>query len=142
MVIWIYTGEVNSKRIREKYLQAILRQDIAYFDTVGAGEVATRIQTDTRMYLYSLLLPFSPRPSTDLVQRGISEKVGLIVSFIASFITGFVIAYASCWRLALAMSSIFPCIVVAGGVMGKFMTKSSQFVFFPSLLAFPSSSSP
>ena len=142
MVIWIYTGEVNSKRIREKYLQAILRQDIAYFDTVGAGEVATRIQTDTRMHLYSLLLPLSPRPSTDLVQRGISEKVGLIVSFIASFITGVVIAYASCWRLALAMSSILPCIAVAGGVMGKLMTKSSQFVFFPSLLASPSSSSP
>lgn len=48
MYLWIYTGEINAKRIREKYLQAILRQDIAYFDRVGAGEVATRIQTDTR----------------------------------------------------------------------------------------------
>ena len=48
MCIWVYTGEVNAKRIREKYLQAILRQDVAYFDKVGAGEVATRIQTDTR----------------------------------------------------------------------------------------------
>ena len=48
MYIWVYTGEVNAKRIRERYLQAILRQDIAFFDTVGAGEVATRIQTDTR----------------------------------------------------------------------------------------------
>ena len=48
MVVWVYTGEVNAKRIRERYLRAILRQDIAYFDNVGAGEVATRIQTDTR----------------------------------------------------------------------------------------------
>jgi len=48
MSIWVYTGEVNAKRIRERYLQAVLRQDIAYFDNVGAGEVATRIQTDTR----------------------------------------------------------------------------------------------
>ena len=48
MNIWVYTGEVNAKRIREKYLKAILRQDIAFFDKVGAGEVATRIQTDTR----------------------------------------------------------------------------------------------
>lgn len=54
MVIWVYTGEVNAKRIRERYLRAILRQDIAYFDNVGAGEVATRIQTDTRKHL---LLP-------------------------------------------------------------------------------------
>lgn len=48
MFFWVYTGEVNSKRIRERYLKAVLRQDIAYFDNVGAGEVATRIQTDTR----------------------------------------------------------------------------------------------
>ena len=48
MTIWVYTGEVNAKRIRERYLQAILRQDIAFFDMVGAGEVTTRIQTDTR----------------------------------------------------------------------------------------------
>ena len=48
MYVWVYTAEVNAKRLRERYLQAILRQDIAYFDKVGAGEVATRIQTDTR----------------------------------------------------------------------------------------------
>jgi len=48
MYIWVYTAEVNAKRIREKYLRAVLRQDIAFFDKVGAGEVATRIQTDTR----------------------------------------------------------------------------------------------
>lgn len=48
MNIWVYTGEVNAKRIRERYLQAVLRQDIQFFDNVGAGEVATRIQTDTR----------------------------------------------------------------------------------------------
>lgn len=48
MNIWVYTGEVSAKRLRERYLRAILRQDIAFFDEVGAGEVATRIQTDTR----------------------------------------------------------------------------------------------
>lgn len=48
MVIWGFTGEIGTKRLRERYLRAILRQDIAYFDNVGAGEVATRIQTDTR----------------------------------------------------------------------------------------------
>lgn len=50
MYIWVHTGEVNAKRIRERYLKAILRQDIAFFDKVGAGEVATRIQTDTREF--------------------------------------------------------------------------------------------
>lgn len=55
MYIWVYTGEIDTKRLRERYLQAIvLRQDIAYFDNVGAGEVATRIQTDTCTLLHYL----------------------------------------------------------------------------------------
>ncbi|THU88633.1 P-loop containing nucleoside triphosphate hydrolase protein [Dendrothele bispora CBS 962.96] len=109
MYFWVYTGEVNAKRIRERYLQAVLRQDIAYFDKVGAGEVATRIQTDTH-----------------LVQQGISEKVALVVNFLAAFFTGFILAYARNWRLALAMSSILPCIAIAGGVMNRFISRHMQ----------------
>jgi len=55
MYVWVYTGEINAKRIRERYLQAVLRQDIAFFDNVGAGEVATRISTDTRRCLMHFL---------------------------------------------------------------------------------------
>ncbi|KAI4527252.1 ste6-like protein [Schizophyllum commune Loenen D] len=109
MVGWVYTGEVNAKRLRESYLRATLRQDIAYFDNVGAGEIATRIQTDTH-----------------LVQQGTSEKVALVVSFLAAFVTGFVLAYVRSWRLALAMSSIIPCIAITGGVMNKFVSKYMQ----------------
>ena len=52
----VYTGEVGAKRLRERYLQAVLRQDIAFFDNIGAGAVATHIQTDTRGFLHSVLL--------------------------------------------------------------------------------------
>ncbi|KAJ1303401.1 hypothetical protein OPQ81_011593 [Rhizoctonia solani] len=109
MYFWIYTGEVNSKRIRERYLQAVLRQDIAYFDNLGAGEVATRIQTDTH-----------------LVQQGISEKVPLIISYLGAFFTGFILAYIRSWRLALAVSSILPCIAITGAIMNKFVSTYMQ----------------
>ncbi|KAF8600378.1 multidrug resistance protein 1 [Ceratobasidium sp. AG-I] len=109
MYFWIYTGEVNSKRIRENYLQAVLRQDIAYFDNLGAGEVATRIQSDTH-----------------LVQRGISEKVPLVVSYLGAFVAGFIIAYIRSWRLALALSAMLPCMAITGGVMNKFVSTYMQ----------------
>ncbi|KAF7978444.1 hypothetical protein HWV62_632 [Athelia sp. TMB] len=102
MYCWVYTGEVGSKRLREAYLRAVLRQDIGFFDGVGAGEVATRIQTDTH-----------------LVQMGTSEKVALCVNFLAAFATGFILAYVRNWRLALALSSILPCIGITGAVMNK-----------------------
>ncbi|KAJ3568190.1 hypothetical protein NP233_g5871 [Leucocoprinus birnbaumii] len=96
-------------RIREAYLKATLRQDIEYFDEVGAGEVATRIQSDTY-----------------LVQQGISEKVPMTLQFIGSFIAGMIIGYTQCWQLALAMCSIFPCISLTGALMGEFMTRYTQ----------------
>ena len=53
MTIWSHTSEVAAKRLRESYLASVLRQDIAFFDNVGAGEIATRIETDTRRRLRS-----------------------------------------------------------------------------------------
>ncbi|KAI0305296.1 multidrug resistance protein 1 [Multifurca ochricompacta] len=109
MCIWVYTAEVAAKRIRELYLKAVLRQDVSFFDSVGAGEITTRIQTDTH-----------------LVQQGLSEKVALVVSFLSAFFTGFILAYARNWRLALAMSSILPCIALTGAIMNKFMSRYMQ----------------
>jgi ATP-binding cassette, subfamily B (MDR/TAP), member 1 len=129
MYIWVYTGEVNAKRLRERYLQSILRQDIAFFDNVGAGEVATRIQTDTRMSsaCFRLSIIDASFPS-DLVQQGISEKVALVVNFLAAFVCGFILAYVRSWRLALALSSILPCIGITGAVMNKFVSRYMQYV--------------
>ncbi|KAI0061382.1 P-loop containing nucleoside triphosphate hydrolase protein [Artomyces pyxidatus] len=109
MNIWVYTSEVAARRVREAYLKSVLRQNIAFFDQVGAGEVATRIQTDTH-----------------LVHQSISEKVALVCVYTSSFFTGFILAYIRNWRLALAMSSIVPCIALAGVVMNKFVSKYTQ----------------
>ncbi|KAI6035808.1 P-loop containing nucleoside triphosphate hydrolase protein [Pisolithus marmoratus] len=109
MNLWIHTGEVNAKRIREKYLQATLRQDITYFDRIGPGEVAARIQIDTH-----------------LVQQGISEKVPLVVNSLSAFFTGFILAYCQSWRLALAITSIVPCIGLTSAVIYRFLTKHTQ----------------
>ncbi|KAH9483459.1 ABC multidrug transporter mdr1 [Psilocybe cubensis] len=105
----VYIGEVNAKRIRERYLEAVLRQNIAFFDNVGPGEVATRIQTDTH-----------------LVQLGMSEKVALVASAAGAFIGGFALAYARSWRLALALTSILPCVGISGAVITIFNVKFKQ----------------
>ncbi|KAG8805530.1 GTPase-activating protein, partial [Serendipita sp. 399] len=106
MVIWTRTSETAAKRIRENYLRAILRQDIAFFDDIGPGEVATRIQTDTH-----------------LVHLGISEKVPMACSFLGAFFTGFILAYIRSWKLALACSSILPCIAITGALLNTFSSK-------------------
>ncbi|TXT11166.1 hypothetical protein VHUM_01917 [Vanrija humicola] len=110
MLIWNWTSERQSKRMREVYLRSI-----AYFDDLGAGEIATRIQSDCH-----------------LVQVSISEKIPIALSFLATFITGFALAYARSPRLAGALTSILPVIIITGSLMfltmTKFTTKSLSYV--------------
>ncbi|KAK8124231.1 ABC multidrug transporter Mdr1 [Apiospora kogelbergensis] len=106
---FIYTGEHITQRIRTEYLNAILRQNIAYFDNLGAGEITTRITADT-----------------NLIQDGISHKVALTLTAVAIFCTGFIIAYVKFWKLALICTST---LVAFGAVMGggsKFIVKFSN----------------
>lgn len=97
---FMYTGEHITQKIRQEYLRAILRQNIAYFDNLGAGEITTRITADT-----------------NLIQDGISQKVGLTLTAIATFITAFIIAYVKYWKLALICTSTIVCLllVMSGG---------------------------
>ncbi|CAG8839239.1 36144_t:CDS:2, partial [Gigaspora margarita] len=71
MVTWLHTGERIARQIREQYVRAILRQNIAYFDEYGSGDVTTRITSDIH-----------------LVQDGIGEKVSfaVLVSILIPFL--------------------------------------------------------
>jgi ATP-binding cassette subfamily B (MDR/TAP) protein 1 len=71
---FIYTGEHIAQKMREQYLAAVLRQNIAYFDKLGAGEITTRISSDMNS-----------------VQDGISQKVSLTITGFATFIGALVV---------------------------------------------------
>lgn len=106
MLIFNYTSEAQSRRLREQYLAAVLRQEIAWFDDTGAGEIATRIQSDCL-----------------LVQTAISEKIGTSLQCVSSFFTGFIVAFCRNPRLAGVITTILPVIVIAGTVVGIFDAK-------------------
>jgi len=81
-----------------------LHQDIACFNDVSAGKVATQIQTDTHeSMIYFCCEQYTFNNVADLVQQGISEKVALIISYLASCITGFALGCICSWHLALVV---------------------------------------
>ena len=106
---FIYTGEHITGKIREQYLAAILRQNIAFFDKLGAGEITTRITADT-----------------NLVQDGISEKIALTLTAMATFVTAFVIAFVKYWKLTLILSSTVFAIVFVMGAGSTFIIKYNK----------------
>ncbi|RFU34007.1 hypothetical protein B7463_g2301, partial [Scytalidium lignicola] len=106
---FIYTGEHISGKIREQYLAACMRQNIGFFDKLGAGEITTRITADT-----------------NLVQDGMSEKVSLTLSAVATFITAFVIGFIKSWKLTLILSSTVFAITFIMGGGSSFIIKFSK----------------
>ncbi|EGC45129.1 multidrug resistance protein [Histoplasma capsulatum var. duboisii H88] len=106
---FIYVGEQISQKIREKYLAAILRQNVAFFDKLGAGEITTRITADT-----------------NLIQDGISEKVGLTMTALATFVTAFIIGFVKFWKLTLICSSTVVALTVLMGSASRFIIGFSK----------------
>ncbi len=49
-----------------------------------------------------------------------------MASFLGAFFTGFILAYARSWRLALAISSILPCISITGAFMQRYESAYRQ----------------
>lgn len=107
---WQRAGEQQTKRIRERYLEALLRQEAGlYFDGKDTGEMVTRISGDC-----------------NLIQEGISEKVSSIVSYVTVFIGGFVIAFVKGWQMALVVIAVFPLLAGAGAMMGVLLSKGTS----------------
>ncbi|PWN49562.1 putative ABC multidrug transporter [Violaceomyces palustris] len=109
MALWSYTAEKICTRIREAYLRSILRQEIAFFDDFGPGEIASRIRTDIH-----------------LIQGGISEKVPTSVMYLATFVSAFAVAFSRSWRLSLVLLPITPCIFLTGAVMSVVTRKAKE----------------
>lgn len=106
---FIYTGEQITQKIRKRYLEAILRQNVGFFDKLGAGEITTRITADT-----------------NLIQDGISEKVGLTLSGVATFLAAFVIGFVKDWKLTLILSATVFAIVSDMALGSSFIIKYNK----------------
>ncbi|KAG0477928.1 hypothetical protein HPP92_012647 [Vanilla planifolia] len=103
---WTYTGERQSGTLRRKYLEAVLKQDVGFFDTdVRTGDIVFSVSSDTL-----------------LVQDAISEKVGNFIHYLSTFLAGLVVGFISAWRLALLSVAVIPGIAFAGGLYAYTLT--------------------
>lgn len=103
---WMYTGERQAGTLRKKYLEAVLKQDVGFFDTdARTGDIVFSVSTDTL-----------------LVQDAISEKVGNFIHYLSTFLAGLVVGFVSAWRLALLSVAVIPGIAFAGGLYAYTLT--------------------
>ncbi|GMN57412.1 hypothetical protein TIFTF001_026532 [Ficus carica] len=102
---WTRTSERQASRMRAKYMKAVLRQDLGYFDiqhASGASEVITSISNDTLV-----------------IQEAISDKVPNFVSNVSGFIGGYMVAFILVWQLAMVALPLVLLLVVPGWLCGR-----------------------
>ncbi|KAK3221254.1 hypothetical protein Dsin_008279 [Dipteronia sinensis] len=105
---WARTAERQTLRLRRRYLGAVLRQDVGFFDTNhGASmtsQVVSSISTDTLT-----------------IQGVLTEKIANFLMHMSTFITGQLVALYLSWRLAIVAIPALSMLIIPGLVYGKLL---------------------
>jgi ATP-binding cassette subfamily B (MDR/TAP) protein 1 len=103
---WSLLGERLVRRLRKSYLDVLLRQEVAFFDKLPSGEVASRLDVDLQT-----------------IQTGTSEKVGICLASLSYFITSYIVAFIKSAKLAGMLFSLVPAYLLMALVGGHFTQK-------------------
>ncbi|KAK4496847.1 hypothetical protein PRZ48_011296 [Zasmidium cellare] len=103
---WSLFGERLVRRLRERYLRSLLRQELAFFDELPAGDVSSRLSNDL-----------------DQIQQGTSEKVGIVISSVSYFVAAYIVAFLKSAKLAGILVSLVPAYFLMTFIGGHFTKK-------------------
>ncbi|XVF58165.1 hypothetical protein PTKIN_Ptkin07bG0041400 [Pterospermum kingtungense] len=103
---WSRTGERQATRMRTRYLKAVLRQDVGYFDlnVTSTAEVVTSVSNDSLV-----------------IQEVISEKVPNLIARGVTFIGTYIAAFLILWRLALVVFPFVLLLVIPSLIYGRIL---------------------
>ncbi|KAL1856311.1 hypothetical protein Daus18300_010796 [Diaporthe australafricana] len=108
LLCWSLTGARLAQRLRERYLENLLRQEPSYFDGLPTGEVASRLSSDI-----------------STIRSGTSEKVGICLASVSFFVTAYIVAFIKNWELAAMLLSLIPAYFVMSFVGSYYIEKYS-----------------
>ncbi|KAH6779028.1 ABC transporter family protein [Perilla frutescens var. hirtella] len=108
---WSKTSERQVLKIRYKYLEAVLRQEVGFFDSQEAttSEIINSISKDT-----------------SLIQEVLSEKVPIFVMNMSVFVSGLAFSAYFSWRLAVVAFPTVVLLIIPGLIYGKYLLYLSK----------------
>lgn len=74
VIFWSIAAERQTRTIRKKLFQSILRKEISYFDLHKTGELNTKLTDDI-----------------DKIHAGIGDRIGAAAQYLSAFFTGIII---------------------------------------------------
>ncbi|VAI75206.1 unnamed protein product [Triticum turgidum subsp. durum] len=105
-LFWDTVGENLTKRVREKMLTAVLRNEMAWFDMEAnaSAHIAARLALDAQN-----------------VRSAIGDRISIIVQNSALMLVACTAGFVLQWRLALVLLAVFPLVVGATVLQKMFM---------------------
>ncbi|KAG2316338.1 hypothetical protein Bca52824_019460 [Brassica carinata] len=103
---WTRTGERQAARMRERYLKAVLRQDVGYFDlhVTSTSDVITSVSSDS------------------LVIQDLPNFLMTASAFVASYIVAFIML----WRLTIVGFPFVVLLLIPGLMYGRALISISR----------------
>ncbi|CAI0469186.1 unnamed protein product [Linum tenue] len=103
---WDIVGENLTKRVREKMLAAVLKNEMAWFDQEDneSARIAARLALDANN-----------------VRSAIGDRISVIVQNTALLLVACTAGFVLQWRLALVLIAVFPVVVAATVLQKMFM---------------------
>ncbi|KAL2825168.1 P-loop containing nucleoside triphosphate hydrolase protein [Aspergillus cavernicola] len=108
LLFWTLNGARLAQRLRESYLQNLLRQEPSYFDDLPPGEVASRLNGDVQT-----------------IRSGTSEKVGICLGSFSFFVTAYIVAFIKDTKLAGMLVSLIPAFFLMSFIGSHYIEKYS-----------------
>lgn len=118
---WDIVGENLTKRVREKMLAAVLKNEMAWFDQEEneSARVAARLALDANN-----------------VRSAIGDRISVIVQNTALMLVACTAGFVLQWRLALVLVAVFPVVVAATVLQVSFFLHSILRIFHAVLFFF------
>jgi ABC-type multidrug transport system fused ATPase/permease subunit len=108
---WLFTlvGERLVRNIRIDLFNAIIEQDIAFFDRNKTGELANRLSSDTAV-----------------IQSCLSVNVSMGLRAVGSVVVSIIFLFVTSWELTLIMMGVVPVIVIIAIIYGRFTKRVTK----------------
>ncbi|KAJ9525246.1 hypothetical protein QJQ45_020777 [Haematococcus lacustris] len=125
--MWMWAGNRQTSRLRQQYLQAVLRQNVSTQSAFNQLKSLPRRNTskqlrhvayfDTQATTGTLLQGLNSDSAA--VEAAISEKTGHFIQHSTTFIAGIIVAFVGGWDMTLVMVGTMPFLAAAGAVLAK-----------------------
>jgi len=105
---WLFTlaGQRVVARLRRSVFNAIVTQEVGFFDKTRTGDMTSRLTSDTQV-----------------IQNAVTSNISMLVRYLVQILVSVIILFILSWQLSLVMFAVVPFVAIGAVIYGKYIQK-------------------